>query len=122
MALEDTALRLIEKFGELRTVVLEQPNQAPADPAKPWEVNPTTTTSNKSAPAVVVPIARNLVDGNSVQQGDEQVLIAGLSLGSTVPSTGDTILDEGQRKNIISLSRIRPGKTDFLWKLQVRAS
>ena len=122
MALQDTALALIEKFGENRTVVLEQPSTAPADPAKPWDVNPTDTTSNKSAPAVVVPVKRNLVNGNSVQQGDEQVLIAGLSLGTTIPSTGDRILDQGQQKNIIAIDRIRPGQTDFLWKLQVRAS
>lgn len=122
MALEDTALRLIEKFGENRTVVLEQPSTAPADPSKPWDVDPTATTSNKSAPAVVVPVKRNLIDGNSVQQGDEQVLIAGLSLGTTIPSTADRILDQGQQKNIVAIDRIRPGKTDFLWKLQVRAS
>lgn len=122
MALEDTALRLIRKFGEDRTVVLEKPTAAPADPSKPWEVNPTESTSNTSAPAVVIPVRRNLIDGNSVQQGDEQVLIAGLSLGTTVPSTADRILDQGQQKNIVAIERIRPGKTDFLWKLQVRAS
>jgi hypothetical protein len=122
MALEDTALRLIEKFGEGRTVILETPDQAPADPTKPWDVNPTASTTNVSAPAVVTPIKRSLINGNSVQQGDEIVLIAGLSLGETVPSTADRILDEGQQKNIVAIDRIRPGKTDFLWKLQVRAS
>ena len=120
MALDETALRLIRKFGEERTVVLQQPNQAPADPSKPWEVEPNTSTSNKSAPAVVVPIARNLVDGNSVQQGDETVLIAGLSLGATVPTTADKLVDEGVAKNVVAVERIRPGKTDFLYKLQVR--
>jgi hypothetical protein len=122
MALQDTALALIEKFGENRTVVLQVPNMAPADPTKPWDVNPTGSVGTVSAPAVVIPVKRNLVNGNSVQQGDEQVLIAGLSLGTTVPSTADRILDQGQEKNIIAIDRIRPGKTDFLWKLQVRAS
>lgn len=121
MALEDTALRLIRKFGEDRLVSLLQPNTTPADPAKPFDVDPTTTETGKRAPAVVVPIARSLVDGSSVRQGDETVLIAGLSLGSVVPTTADKILDEGVEKNIIALDRIRPGKTDFLWKLQVRA-
>lgn len=121
MALQDTALRLIEKFGENRQVSLLQPSATPADPAKPFDVDPTATESGVTAPAVVVPIRRSLVDGNSVRQGDETVLIAGLSLGTTVPTTADKILDEGVEKNIISLDRIRPGKTDFLWKLQVRA-
>lgn len=121
MALEDTALRLIRKFGEERLVSLLQPNTTPADPAKPFDVDPTATETGKRAPAVVVPIRRSLIDGNSVRQGDETVLIAGLSLGTVVPTTADKILDEGVEKNIISLDRIRPGKTDFLWKLQVRA-
>ncbi len=121
MALEDTALALIEKFGESRQVSLLQPSTSPADPAKPWDVDPTATEAGNTAPAVVVPIRRNLVDGNSVRQGDETVLIAGLSLGSTVPTTADKILDESTEKNIIAIDRIRPGKTDFLWKLQVRA-
>jgi hypothetical protein len=121
MALEDTALRLIEKFGENRQVSLLVPSATPADPAKPFDVDPTATEAGNAAPAVVVPIRRNLVDGNSVRQGDETVLIAGLSLGSTVPTTADKVLDEGVEKNVIAVDRIRPGKTDFLWKLQVRA-
>jgi len=121
MALQDTALRLIEKFGENRQVSLLQPSATPADPAKPFDVDPTATESGVTAPAVVVPIRRNLVDGNNVRQGDETVLIAGLSLGTTVPTTADKILDEGVEKNVMSIDRIRPGKTDFLWKLQVRA-
>ncbi len=122
MALQDTALALIRKFGEDRQVELLIPSTAPADPAKPWEVDPTVTETSITVPAVVVPIARSLVDGNSIQQGDETILVAGLSLGSTIPSTDSKILDEGQEKNIISFDRIRPGKTDFLYKFQVRAS
>ncbi len=121
MALEDTALALIRRFGEDREVELRIPATAPADPAKPWEVNPNATETVVKAPAVVVPIRRNLIDGNSVQQGDETVLIAALSLGSTVPTDADKIFDEGTEKNILDVTRIRPGKTDFLYKLQVRA-
>ncbi len=122
MALEDTALQLIRQFGEDRLVELRIASTAPADPAKPWEVDPSSPpTTVPDLPAVVVPIRKNLVDGNSVQQGDETVLIAALSLGTTVPTVADKIVDEGTEKNIISLDRIRPGKTDFLYKLQVRA-
>ena len=121
MALQDTALRLIRKFGDDRTVVLKVPDAAPADPTKPWEVDPNTTTTDFSVPAVVVPIERSLIDGNSIQQGDETMLIAGLSLGTTIPGTESKILDEGQEKLIVAVTRIRPGKIDFLWKIQVRA-
>ena len=121
MALEDTALALIRQFGEDRTVELRIPSETPADPAKPWEVDPTDTETVVSAPAVVVPIRKTLIDGASIQQGDETVLIAALSLGETVPTTADKIVDEGTEKNVIAVDRIRPGKTDFLYKLQVRA-
>ncbi len=122
MALEDTALRLIRQFGEDRQVELRIASTAPADPAKPWEVDPSDPgTVVLNLPAVVVPIRRSLIDGNSVQQGDETVLIAALSLGTTVPTVADKIIDEGTEKNIVSLDRIRPGKTDVLFKLQVRA-
>ena len=122
MALQDTALRLIRKFGEDRQVSLLVPNRTPADPAKPWDVDPTGAELSFTVPAVVVPISRSLVNGNSIQQGDETVIIAGISLGSRIPATDSKILDDGQEKNIISIDRIRPGKTDFLYKLQVRAS
>ncbi len=121
MALEDTALRLIRKFGEDRTVQLLQPANLPADPSKPWDVDPTATETPLSAPAVVVPIRSGLVNGDSVKAGDETVIIAGLSLGTTVPTPFDKILDEGVEKNILAVVRIHPGKTDFLYKLQVRA-
>ena len=122
MALQDTALALIRKFGEDRMVSLVIPTATPADPSKPWEVDPTSSESSITVPAVVVPIRTSLVDGNSVQQGDETVLIAGLSLGTTIPGTDSKILDEGREKNIVDVRRIRPGKTDFLYKLQVRPS
>ena len=122
MALEDTALALIRQFGEDRQVELRIASTEPADPTKPWEVDPTDPGSVlPNLPAVVVPIKRSLIDGSSVIQGDETVLIAALSLGTTVPTVADKIIDEGTEKNIISLDRIRPGKTDFLYKLQVRA-
>ena len=121
MALQDTALRLIKKFGEDRIVTLRVPTKAPSDPAKPWEVDPTDTVVETPVPGVVVPIKRSLVDGSSVQTGDETVLIAGISLGSIVPTVADQIVDEGTTKNILDVIRVRPGKTDFLYKLQVRA-
>jgi hypothetical protein len=122
MALEDVALALIRKFGEDRQVSLLKPATAPVDPTKPWEVDPTATETSTTAPAVVVPIKKGLINGESIQAGDETVLIAALSLGSIVPRTADKVLDEGEEKNIIAVDRIRPGKTDFLWKLQVRSS
>jgi len=121
MALQDTALRLIKKFGDNRPLVLKQPSTTPADPSKPWAVDPAATSNDKSVPGVIVPISRSLINGTSIREGDETALIAGLSLGSTIPTTADRILDENIEKNVIAVTRIKPGKTDFLWKLQLRA-
>lgn len=121
MTLQDVALALIRKFGEDRQVSLLKPSTTPADPTKPWEVDPTATETSLTFPAVVVPIARRLVDGNSVLAGDETILIAGLSLGAVVPTPADKVLDEAVEKNVLGVQRVRPGKTDFLWKLHVRA-
>lgn len=122
MALEDTAVRLIRKFGEAREVTLKQPSAAPADPDKPFDVDPTSAETQTTVNAVVLRIRRNLVDGKSVRQGDELALIAGPSFGAVVPSTADKLLDEGIDKNIVDVERVRPGKTDFLWKLQLRTA
>lgn len=130
MALQDTALRLIRKFGEDRQVTLKAPAAVPADPAKPWEVDPTATTSDKTVPAVVLAVSsrgigrpfERLTDGVSVLDGDEIALIAGISLGSIQPKPNSILLDEGIEKNIITVKRVKPGKTDFLWKLQIRST
>lgn len=119
--LADKAVELISDFGEGRTVQLRIPSAAPADPTKPWEVNPTSSeTTVDDLPAVVIPVRQSLIDGNSVRQGDELVIIAGKSLGTTIPTTGDVVLDDGVEKNVVAVDRIRPGATDFLYKLQVR--
>ena len=121
MGLQQTASELIAKFGENRLVTLVIPIAAPADPSKPFDVDPTSTVQTVEFNAVVVPIDRRLIDGTSVIDGDETMLIAGLDLGTTVPTPEDSVIDEGTEKNIIRVGRIRPGKTDFLFKLQVRA-
>lgn len=122
MALEDTAVRLIRKFGEEREVTLKQPNATPADPDQPFDVDPTSAETSLTVNAVVLRIRRNLVDGKSVRQGDELALIAGPSFGTIVPTTADKLFDAGIDKNIVDVERVRPGKTDFLWKLQIRAA
>jgi hypothetical protein len=121
MGLQETASRLIKKFGENRLVKIQIPEAVPADPTKPWEVDPTSKLRTKTVNAVVVPIDRKLVDGNSVLDGDETMLIAGLDLGGLVPTPAFTVIDENVNKNIMKVDRVRPGKTDYLYKLQVRA-
>lgn len=121
MALQESALELIEKFGESRIATLLVPSSAPADPSKPFDVDPTATEAAFDFPCVVVPIRQSLVDGNSILQGDETMLAAGLSFTTEKPRQDQKVLDEGVEKNIINVDKIRPGKTTFLYKLQLRA-
>ncbi len=121
MALQDTALSLIRKFGEDRLVTFLIPNATPADPAKPFDVDPTSEVKKKIVPAVVVPIDRKLIDGNSVLDGDEVAIVAGISITGFEPLPEQKIVDETIEKNIIKVIKIKPGKTVFLYKLQVRA-
>lgn len=122
MAIQDTALRLIKKFGEERQIIFQVPGAVPADPAKPWAVDPTSTEAVKAAPAVVVDIKQSLIDGQDVKQGDQTVLVAALSIPGLVPSVDQKILDEGQEKSILQVTRVAPGQTEILWKLRVRAT
>ncbi len=127
--LQETALRLIKKFGENRQVTLQVPAAEPADPSKPWETDPSSVTENITVPAVVIAVSsrgigrpfERMVDGVSVLDGDEIALIAGLSLGDIQPKPNSKLLDEGIEKNVITVKRVKPGKTDFLWKLQIRS-
>ena len=121
MALENTALRLIRKFGDDRLVTLQVPTGAPADPAKPFDNDPTSQVSSLTVPAVVVPIDRKLINGESVLEGDEQALIAGLSMGTVEPLPDSVLIDEGIKKNIIQVDKVKPGKTVYLYKIQIRA-
>lgn len=129
MGLEESAQRLIRKFGENRTITLVIPTAAPADPNKPWDVDPfATTTTIDDVPAVILGFGiqfaarpkEGLVDGGDIRQGDEVALVAGPDFGTVVPTTADKVIDRGIQKNIITIGRVRPGQTDFLWKLQLR--
>ena len=99
MALQDTALKLIRKFGEDRQVTLLQPNTTPADPLKPFNVDPAATPSSTPVPGVLVPIRRRPVDGTAAQPGDETVLHARLPPGASArPPTADKGGGRGRRE------------------------
>ena len=116
MALEDTAVRLIAKFG--RDATLLRKSLTPADDAAPWDSND-SEGATVAIKAAFIAFNKNQIDGTLVQAGDQVALIAAKA---TTPITdSDTILDGGARWRIISTELIKPGDIEYLWKCQVRA-
>lgn len=116
MALEDTAVKLINKFG--RSAALLRKSDVLGDPAKPWDGAATEGVS-ETVQAVFVNYKGQQVDGTVIQAGDMQCLIAAKS--TTGIGTEDTIVDGTRKWRIISADLIQPGTIEYLWKLQVRS-
>jgi hypothetical protein len=116
VALEDTAVRLIAKFG--RSATLLRKSLTPDDPAAPWDSN---DSEGASVPitAAFVAFKKDQIDGTVIHAGDMQVLIA--AKATTPVSDSDTILDGGARWRIIATELIKPGSIEYLWKCQVRS-
>ena len=116
MALEDTAVRLIAKFG--RAASLLRRNSTPDDPAAPWDA-----TASEGVPiaitAAFVQFNDDQRDGTVIQSGDQMALIA--AKATTPIGAEDTILDGGRRWRIINVTLVKPGLIEYLWKCQVRA-
>ena len=116
MALEDTAVRLIAKFG--RPATLLRKSLTPDDPATPWDSN-NSEGATVSITAAFVAFNKNQIDGTVIQAGDQVCLVAAKA---TTPITdNDTILDGGARWRIIATELIKPGTIEYLWKCQVRS-
>lgn len=115
MALEETAVKLIAKFG--RAATLLRKSLTPADAAAPWDSNASEGVS-VAITAAFVKYNTNQIDGTTIHAGDQQALVAALA---TTPITdSDTILDGGKRWRIIGVELVQPGAIEYLYKCQVR--
>jgi len=116
MALEDTAVKLIAKFG--RSAALLRKSDILGDISKPWD-GATTEGVSETVQAVFVNFKSPQIDGTTIQTGDMVCLIAAKS--TTGIGTEDTIVDGTRKWRIISADLIQPGTIEYLWKLQVRS-
>lgn len=115
MALEQTAVKLIAKFG--RAATLLRKSLTPDDPAAPWDSNDSEGAS-VAITAAFVKFNTQQIDGTVIQAGDQQALVAALA---TTPITdSDTILDGGKRWRILNVELVQPGAIEYLYKCQVR--
>ena len=116
MALEDTAVRLIARFGRDASIKIKA--TAPDDPTAPWD-----GAASDGVPTIVKAVFldfdANQIDGTTIQGGDQKVLVA--AKGNPAIDTADTITDDGKEWRIVSAMLLKPGVTEYLWTLQVRA-
>lgn len=114
MALDATGQRLIAEKG--REVTLRTKSTTVADADAPWDANGSATTATISA--VILDYQDREIDGTLVQRRDRKALVSPLDAASIVE--GDEIVDGGQRYAIVSVRPVKPGATNYLWKLQLR--
>ncbi len=116
MALEDTAVKLIAKFG--RDVSLLTRSVTPDDAAAPWDA-----TSSEGKPstvrAVFLDFSADQIDGTVIQSTDVRALVA--AKGNAAITTADTILDGAIRYKIEAADLLEPGDVEYIWTLQLRA-
>lgn len=116
MALEDTAVRLIKKFGRQTQVLIRA--TAPDTAGEPWDGNVSEGVP-QTVDAVFLDFDDDQIDGSVIQAGDQKVLIA--AKGNPAIDTADSIIDAGRRWRIIDANLLKPGNVEFLWTLQVRS-
>lgn len=130
MALQDTALRLIEKRG--RVVRLVRSGVARRDPSKPWR-GPADAGGDGGdsvvvdAPGVFTSATRDpikvLVSEAATDEGDtkgkKRLLIAALSDQGHDLTTFDYVEDGGDRWSIDKGELVKPGEIAYLYDLQV---
>ncbi len=117
LELQDVADELVEEFG--RPVSLVPPGTL-SDTDKPWE-GTSGDGSAVSAFAVFTPANRELVPGTAVQVGDQIATVATKNLDA-IPDTSWAILDGTRRLNFVAFEEVKPGRTSFVFRAQVRNS
>ena len=116
MALEDTAVRLIEKFGRDAEILIK--SSTPDVAAEPWD-GAVSEGASETVKAVFLEFDDDQIDGTVIQAGDQRVLVA--AKGNPAIDTADSIVDGGRRWRIVRANLLKPGTVEYLWTLQVRA-
>lgn len=116
MALEDTAVKLIAKFG--RSATLNVKATAPDDVDSPWD-GAASDGVGSVVSAVFLDFEDNQIDGTVIQRGDQLVYVA--AKGNPAVDTADSITDGGKTWKIVNANLLKPGNIEYLWTLQVRA-
>lgn len=112
--LQDTAERLVERFGRGAQVVLFQTT---ADPDAPWTPGGQTELDT-DVKAVFTKMTETYIDGELVQIGDQWAIV-GAKVLLDVNLKG-VINTDGEVWKIVRIKKIKPGPMNMLYKIQVR--
>lgn len=112
--LQDTAERLVERFGRGAQVVLYQTT---SDPDAPWTPGGQTELDT-DVKAVFTKMTETYIDGELVQIGDQWAIV-GAKVLLDVNLKG-IINTDGEVWKIVRIKKIKPGPMNMLYKIQVR--
>lgn len=110
------AKRLIEKKGRLMS--FQRVSTDAPDPDTPWEVD-VIATPKHSARAVVFPVEQKYVDGTTIRQTDQQMLVAAASLPEEL-TLSFRIQDGGLTYEVVKIEELKPGEQRILYTVFVR--
>lgn len=111
------AAALIADMG--RTVTVRKKSRTPADASEPWRA-PTSSPTEASVIAVVVPFEAAEVDGTLIRRTDKQAYVAANDASPHLLETFDELEDGGDVLKIHRASVINPGATRLLYHLHLR--
>lgn len=75
------------------------------------------TTSPELLSGVISPIAKSLVNGTTIQEGDFIATITYL----TEPKMSDVFIIDGQNYQVVAIEKFKPSATVLAYKVQLRA-
>lgn len=111
--LKATATRLLDGAG--RDVQIELPGAA-VDAAKPWLGKSAGTRI--AAKATFVAYAKRLINGTSIQEGDQSCFVAASALPDV--STAERVIDGTKTLQVVRVRVVKPGPVVIAYELQVR--
>lgn len=111
---QNTALRLLEKFGQLSSIIRDVPGSGPIwDPGEP-------TPTPHACTMAALKFDNKDIDGTLIKASDKKVYIAAKGL-SIAPTTTDKLMIGGVSHAIMRVMPLNPAGIDVYFEVQARA-
>lgn len=117
LELQAVAEDLVAEFGRL--VNLVPPGTTDNSPTEPWK-GQTGDGSAIPVSAVFRPLNKELVPGTAVAIGDSLAIVASKGLSGLQITTAYKLVDGSSRWSIVAPVESKPGRSSFVWFLQLR--
>lgn len=111
--------KVIEGTGRDTTFIRN--GEAPVDSAKPWRQYAEAAEESVTAKAVVdMAKVEELQDNFDIRTGDKVYYVSAKSIPTADLTLFDSVVDEGQRFEIVKVEPIKPGAIMLLFIVQAR--